>query len=102
MYLYSFRFLLYGDLITFTEESDRLLHIRLLPQEEAHPARLRQNVVRLCASCRNDLIAHFFREREIHQVVAVDVPDLTFANAILHAAKAMRLHRHTWPGCNLL
>ena len=61
------------------QQSDRLLHIRLLPQVKTDPACLGQNMMRLCASCGDDLIAHFLRKGDIHQLVAMEVPDLAFA-----------------------
>src|SRR5512145_3288321 len=71
--------------------------MNFLPQIKTYPAGLRQNMVRLRAPSGDDLIAHFFRERDIHHVVAVDMPDLAPADHILHAAKAMRCRSHAIP-----
>jgi hypothetical protein len=48
-------------------------------------------MMRLRAPGGDDLIAYLFRERDIHQVVAMDMPDLALPDSIFHAAKAMRL-----------
>src|SRR5215207_7976171 len=65
--------------------------------------------MRLSAPCGNDLLAHFFGERDIHQMVAVNMPDLAFANHIFHAAapvlangarESMRLRSYPCPGGN--
>src|SRR5215207_907805 len=56
--------------------------------------------MRLSAPCGNDLLAHLFGEGDIHQMVAVNMPDLAFANHIFHAAESMRLRSYPCPGGN--
>src|SRR5258706_2046390 len=99
-YLYSFRFLLLCDLITFMKQSDRLLHISFLPQIKTYPTGLRQNMVRLCASCGNDFITHFFGERNIQHVITMNMPNLAFTDHILHATEAMWFNANACPGCD--
>lgn len=57
-------------------------------------------MMRLRAPGSDDLIAHFLREGDIYQLIAVDVTDLAFANYILHAAEAVRSGCHALPGCD--
>ena len=46
--------------------------------------------MRLCLPSRDDFVADFFREGNIHQRVAVDVTDLAFADAKFRAAETVR------------
>src|SRR5687767_8394892 len=82
------------------KQSDRLLHIIFISQIKTHPARLRQNMVRLRSPRGYDLIAHLLREGNIHQLISMNMPDLSPADHILRTAEAMRLNRYTCPACD--
>ena len=56
--------------------------------------------MRLGATGSDDFIPHFFRKGNIHESVAVDVAQLTFAQTIFRAAKAMRMCGHARPAQN--
>src|SRR5687767_2339231 len=81
------------------KQSDRLLHIIFLAQIKTHPACIRQNMMRLRPSCRYDLITYLLRERNSHQLISMNMTDLSPADHILYAAKTMRLNLHIRPAC---
>jgi len=54
--------------------------------------------MRLRAPVSHDFIAHFLREGDVHQMIAVDVADLAFADGVFHTAKAVWFNRHAFPG----
>lgn len=84
------------------EQPDRAIHIVFRMQEEAHPTRVRKDVVRLGFMRGDDFVAHALGKRDVHQAVAVNVPDLAPAEAKFHAAKSVRRHLNALPlacGC---
>ena len=46
----------------------------------------------------DDLIPHLFGERNIHQMIAMDMADLAPADPVLHPAKTMRMDFNMFPG----
>lgn len=72
-----------------------VLHILRPAQEAAHPAGLRQQVVRLGQPLGDDLIPDATREGNVNKGVAVDVTQLASAKAVLGTAEAVWGGRHT-------
>jgi hypothetical protein len=63
------------------------LDIRFGMQKQADPARFGKNVMGLGLAPRNDFVANEPRKRNIDEAVAVDMSELTPAEAELHAAE---------------
>jgi hypothetical protein len=68
----------------------------------AHPSTVRQDVMPLGFSRRNQLVTYFHREWQVGRAIAVEVPQLSSAHTELDAAEPMRLNRHTRPVGNCL
>ena len=64
---------------------------------EAHPARLRHDVVRLRSSLGDELLADADRERQVGEMAAVQVTELASPDEELDAAEPMRLDRDAFP-----
>ena len=79
-----------GEHKRLSEQPDRAIHIVFRMQEEAYPTGVRQDVVGIGLMRGDDFVAHALGKRDIHQAVAVNVPDLAPAEAKLHAAKSVR------------
>src|SRR5687767_8638737 len=54
-------------------------------------------MMRLSASGGHQFIPHFFRERDVYQVIAVDVPDFSRPEAEFRPTKTMRVSGHPRP-----
>jgi hypothetical protein len=65
-----------------------------MPQIDAHPAALRENVVWFGATSGHQLIPNPLRKGNIHQAVTVYVADFSSPQAIFRASKAV------WLGCD--
>src|SRR6266849_8586971 len=62
-----------------------------MPQIDAHPAALRENVVWFGATSGHQLIPDLLREGNIHQAVTVYMPDFSSPETVLCASEAMGL-----------
>ena len=51
----------------------------------------------LCVPGSNNFIPHLSRKANVHEIVAVDVAQLTLAQTKFRAAKAMRMRGHLRP-----
>jgi hypothetical protein len=54
-------------------------------------------VMRFCAVSSDNIITHLSWKRDIHEMVAVDVAQLTFAQAKFCSAKSMRMRGNAPP-----
>ena len=80
-----------GDLEGILEKFNRPLDIRGLPQEDAHPPTLREDVVWLRAAGRYQLVPDFFWKRNVHEKIAVHVADFSPAQPKFRPTKPVRL-----------
>ena len=67
---------------------------------EANPTAFRQDVMRLRTASGNNLIPHLSWKRNVDEVVAMNVAQLTSAQTKLRSAKTMRVRCHTRPTQN--
>ncbi len=79
------------------EELDRADNIVFRIDRKGDPARVRQRMVGPCASARDEFVAHAAREREVSDVVAVEVAELSAADEKLDASEAVVLDVHVGP-----
>ena len=56
--------------------------------------------MRLGVTSSDKVIPHLSWKGNIHEMVAMDVAQLTFAQTKFRPAKAMRVRRHPWPTQN--
>jgi hypothetical protein len=92
--------LLRGQFKRLLEQRNRALNIVGFLEVETNPTAVRQDVMRLGATSSDNVIPHLSRKGNIHEMVAVDVAQLTFAQTKFRPTKAMRMLRHTWPTQN--
>src|SRR5262245_56792239 len=86
-----------SNFIGAPKKFDGGLHIRLLPQIEADPATLRQDVMRLSATGGHQFIAHFGGEGDVHEIVVVDVTDFPGPEAVFRSSEPMGVSRDSFP-----
>ena len=56
--------------------------------------------MRFGATSSDNVIPYLFWKGNIHEMVAVDVAQLTFSQTKFRPAKPMRMRRYTWPAQN--
>jgi len=86
-----------GNFVGTPKKLDGHLHIRLLPQIEADPATLWEDMMRLSATSGHQFIAHFGGERDVHQMVILDVTDFPGPEAVFRSPELMRVSRDPLP-----
>jgi hypothetical protein len=64
---------------------------------EADPSGIRQDVVRFSHTCGDELVADVLRKRNIHQIIAMHMTNLSPGQTIFRAAKTMGSGRHAKP-----
>jgi hypothetical protein len=79
-----------------------MLDVVGLVQVKAHPATSWQNVMRFGAFSSHQFVAELLGKRDVHQVLAVNMADLSSPQAILGAAVAMRIGSYTLPTQQLM
>jgi hypothetical protein len=86
-----------GPLVVQTEERDDVSDVGVAVDEAAHPSGVRMNVMRLCTTVADELVANEERERQVRQTTAVQVSEFAMAAAKLGAAESMPPDGHTRP-----
>jgi hypothetical protein len=89
--------LLRGQFKRLSEQRNCSLDMVGFVEVETNPTAVRQDVMRFGATSSDNVIPHFSRKGNIHEMVAVDVAQLTFAETKFCASKAMRMRGHSWP-----
>jgi hypothetical protein len=84
------------------EQLDDPTYVLDAPNPAAHPSAVRQDVMPLGFSRRNQLVTYLHRERQVGQTISVQVPKLSSAHTELDAAEPMWLNRYTRPVGNCL
>jgi hypothetical protein len=84
------------------EKLDDATYILDAANPAAHPSTVRQDVMPLGFSRRNQLVTYLYREWQVGQTIAVQVPKLSSGHTELDAAEPMRLNRYTRPVGNCL
>src|SRR5437667_8625958 len=73
------------------EQGDDQGHVFRTTDPPAHPARLRQHMMRAGPAARNQFVAAPRRKRQVGQPVAVEMSDLTMVEGELDAAETVRM-----------
>lgn len=83
------------------QETNGSRHVLLGSEEDADPPGIRKVVVRLGFAGSDEFITHRFREGNIEQPIAVNVPEFAPAETKLETSIAVRLDLHVSPlaGC---
>jgi hypothetical protein len=79
------------------QQANGPLHVGIRTQIHADPAGIRQDVMRFGVTGGYQGVAHRLRKRNIHQRIAVHVPNFAAAQAEFDASVAMRRGRHAFP-----
>lgn len=82
-------FLLDGEVVGLFEEFDRLGDIGWLAEAEGDPAAFWEDVMPVCFSGRDELLADSDRKWDVYLPIAMNVADLTAADAVFCAAKTV-------------
>src|SRR3989454_8910187 len=90
------------SLVVQAEQGDDLAHVFRTTDPPAHPARLRQHMMRARPAARNQFVADPRRKRQVGQPVAVEMSNLAVVDGELHPAEAVGLRDDTRPAEYLL
>jgi hypothetical protein len=80
-----------GEVKGKAEELDGAIHVERVPEKNADPAAAGENMVRLGSTGAYQLIAHVLGEGNVHQTIPMDMADLSSAQGVFRASKAMRV-----------
>src|ERR1700710_2742804 len=88
------------SLVVQVEKRDDATHIVDAANPAAYPSTVRQNVMPLRFSRRNQLVTDRHREWQVGQAIAVQVAKLSPADTKFDAPEPMRLNRYAGPAGN--
>src|SRR5690349_19040540 len=83
------------------EQLDDIDNLSFRPDGDADPARRRMVMVRHRPLLRHKLLADAHGERDIRQVVSMEVPELPPTDTKLHEMRTVRADRDTGPALDL-
>src|SRR2546426_7928936 len=90
------------SLVVQAEQGDDLAHVFRTTDPAAHPARLRQHMMRARLAARNQFVADPRRKRQVGQPVAVEMSNLAMVDSELDSAEAVGLRDDARPAQYLL
>ena len=86
-----------GNFVRKVEQFDRSIHVGRLPEVNADPAALGKDVVGFGAASRHQLISDFFRKRNVHKTITMDMADFSPFEAIFCPSEAVGARSHVPP-----
>jgi hypothetical protein len=89
--------LLHRDLKRSPQQSHGLIHVFRLPDAEANPSALGQDVMRFGQPRLDDFVPHFSWEWNIDQGITVNVTDLAISQAIFGPTEPVCMGTDSFP-----